>query len=252
MALIRGYSDFLKSVNEKPTLKHGLVLDTNILVSATYEPDPAYREATELYDYLIELGIPTFCNVNVRAEFLEIHRRIIFTEALLNFRTENLDSAAADNLNRKLHSLKTRTAKAEKNDSTFRLSDREIKDFKVLISKIEDRSRNAWLAFCNESIGTKLSDLWSKTEAATGLQFLSLRRDDHKNYIDTSPDWDEVAKLMEQYGLSSSDAMIMNIFLCSKFVGLVSSDIDIALSFKEMPDTGDKILFIPDRAVRYL
>lgn len=36
--------------------------------------------------------------------------------------------------------------------------------------------------------------------------------------------------LISKYGLSSSDAMILNMFLCSKFEAVASSDVDIALA----------------------
>lgn len=85
MSALWGYSDFLEVLKTQPGLKRGIVLDTNVLVSGTYDLD-IFHEVTKVFvDQVIDNNIPFFCNVNVRSEFLEIHRRIIFTEAILNF-----------------------------------------------------------------------------------------------------------------------------------------------------------------------
>ena len=86
MNIIRGYNQFLSSLNED--LRRGVIADTNVLISATYDLDPAHEEAADLFDLAAENKIPIFCNVNVRSEFLEIHRWIIFTEALLDFEAQ--------------------------------------------------------------------------------------------------------------------------------------------------------------------
>lgn len=85
MSQVLGYSDFLKALTDKPSLKNGLVVDTNVLISATYDSDNFFEPTTQFFDYLAENEIPIYCNVNMRAEFLEIHRRIIFTESLIDF-----------------------------------------------------------------------------------------------------------------------------------------------------------------------
>lgn len=252
MGIVRGYSDLLRTLNSEPRLKSGIVVDTNVLISATYDADLANSEAFELFDFLAELEVPKFCNVNVRYEFLEIHRRLIFTEALLHFDADKVESPMKLELLKKLNSLKARSGKAEKNDSPFRMSENEIKQFKILLHGSQWKGRNAWSAVCRDLVGTKISNVWTIMQDELGLNFLSLRDDDVIAYMDAPPNWDQVTQLMEEYGLSSSDAMIMNIFLCSKFLGLISSDMDIALSFKMMPDTGDKILFVPDRLLKNL
>lgn len=85
---IWSYSQLDLLLQKNPELKNGLIIDTNILVSATYEIDRFHEESVNFFEHVIDLGIPIFCNVNVRAEFLEIHRRILFSEAILDFEEE--------------------------------------------------------------------------------------------------------------------------------------------------------------------
>jgi hypothetical protein len=85
MSLIWGYSDFLTTLNRLPSLKKGMVVDTNVLISATYDSDNFYDPTKEFLNFVAEYEVPLYCNVNVRAEFLEIHRRIIFSETLFDF-----------------------------------------------------------------------------------------------------------------------------------------------------------------------
>lgn len=80
-----GYSELDKLLIQSPNVKNGILIDTNILVSATYELDQCHDSAMNFIDSIIEREIPIYCNVNIRAEFLEIHRRILFSEAILDF-----------------------------------------------------------------------------------------------------------------------------------------------------------------------
>jgi len=45
-------------------------VDTSILFAVSYPNDANNTAASELFDYLAELKIPAFTNVNIRAEFM--------------------------------------------------------------------------------------------------------------------------------------------------------------------------------------
>ncbi len=75
----------LEGLTDKPSLKNGLVVDTNVLISATDESDNFFEPTTQLFDYLAENKIPIYFTVNVRAESLEIHRRLILTVSPIDF-----------------------------------------------------------------------------------------------------------------------------------------------------------------------
>ena len=69
---------------------------------------------------------------------------------------------------------------------------------------------NLWEQICLEKVGNKIGHVWDRAVDELGLNFLSLRKEDADPYIVQSPDWSGVVSLIEKYGLSSSDAMIVN------------------------------------------
>jgi hypothetical protein len=114
------------------------------------------------------------------------------------------------------------------------LGESEIKDFKLIMAKIIGKEKDLWTELCEDRIGTKLVDIWDETESALGLNFLSLRKEDQDLHLNQKPEWEGVTELISKHGLSSSDAMILNMFLSSKFEVIASSDSDIALTLKRL------------------
>lgn len=177
---------------------------------------------------------------------MEIHGRIIFTEALLDF-FETVDRAklpgdiAAQ--------LGKWNAKNEKNKKDLlpplRLSEPELKSIKVSLQKISVNGKNMWSEICEDRVGNKLGDLWKATEEEFGLTFLTTRLEDNSEYLNSTPDWEKAVKIIEKFGISSADAMIINIFCCSVFGAIVTSDLEFAHVVSQL-EPMDKICFIPD------
>lgn len=253
MSFVWGYSDFLNLLDKKENLRRGLIVDTNVLISATYDFDPSFDSTSDFLDLLSEQGVPLFCNVNVRSEFLEIHRRIIFTEALLSLEATVQKSKLPLELSRKLSSLRSNQSKREQDGrSPLRLSDAELKSFKFLLLQESDfNGKDLWTALCEERVGGKLLSIWQDTVDRLGLNFLSLRKEDQAQFIETIPEWENAVNLMSSQGLSSSDAMIINMFLSSNFVAILSSDMDVAVSVQKIARP-EKICLIPDEQKKKL
>lgn len=58
-------------------------------------------ESVQAFEQLAEFKIPVFTNVNVRAEFLENHRRVLIAECLIDFLEDmglQLDGLLAEKL----------------------------------------------------------------------------------------------------------------------------------------------------------
>ncbi len=246
MSEVLAYSDFLTTLNQHPQLRNGLIVDTNVLISATYDTDIFFDTTTQFFDYLIENEMPIYCNVTVRAEFLEIHRRIIFTEMLIDF-FHQVDRTLLPNLIAvqlgKLVANNTRRIDQQKAPS--RLSESEIKIIKLGLIQISSNGKNLWDTLCESKIGNKLETLWAEAENDLGLVFLSTRNEDFSPLFNSSPEWIDVVKLVQNHGLSSSDAMILNLFFCSSLKAIVSSDLEVALMINKK-DSRNKICFIPD------
>ena len=244
-----GYSDFLKTLGGRPELRAGIVVDTNVLISATYDSDKFFDRTAEFLDMVAESGIPLYCNVNVRGEFLEIHRRIIFTEALLDFFHAIGPSKLPPAISTKLGKwAKSNEAKKNASEAPLRLSEPDIKIIKFELMEISDGKRDLWSALCEDRIGDKLQSVWTSAEQQMGINFLTTREEDADSLLTKAPAWDDAVKLIEKFGLSSADAMIINIFTCSSLLALATSDKEVAHTIEQI-STGSKICFVPDELI---
>lgn len=252
MASVWGYREFLRVIRERPSVRSGLVVDTNVLVSATYDADRFFDQTTEFLDLVVENEVPLFCNVNVRMEFLEIHRRIIFTEALLDFSSVVDKALLPTALLKSMHSWSTRNEKLQRDGKApLRLGEADLKSAKFELSKISDGTRDLWTVLCADRIGNKLSKLWERAAEELGLNFLSLRKEDQPSGTARSPEWAETMKLVEQEGLSSSDAAIVNAYLTSGYDAFLTSDQEVALTIRKVAGAG-KGCFVPDQILKSL
>lgn len=251
MKFLWGYSDFLSLLNDRPKMKDGLVVDTNILISATYDADAFFDQTNDLLNLIVENNIPLYYNVNVRAEFLEIQRRITFTEALLSFETHTKLATLPIELSKKLSSIRSNQRKREEtnNRRPLRLSEYDIKDFKSLMIQETTASGNLWREFCRQYVGNQLLSAWDSVVEDFGLNSLSLRADDHDAFISIPPSWESAVELMSSEGLSSSDAMIVNMFQSSNFEAILSSDADVGTAIERIK-RNDKICILPDKVLK--
>lgn len=250
MQLLWGFTDFLSLLSHRPKLSNGLVVDTNILISATYDGDTFFEQTNDLLDLIFENNVPLFYNVNVRAEFLEIQRRITFTDALLSFESQTKLATLPIELSKKLSSIRSNQKRREDSGrKNLRLSEFDIKEFKSLMIQESLPSGNLWREFCHEYIGDQLFKSWDEVVTKFALNPLSLRADDQDKNIVTSPSWEDAVELMSTEGLSSSDAMIVNMFQASKFEAILSSDADVGTAVERLKRE-DKICILPDRVLR--
>ncbi len=73
---------YLQSISKVDRLK-GTILDTNILISATYEDRDFHAQVVDVLDILQRDQYCLFATVNTRSEYLEFQRRMVLTESLL-------------------------------------------------------------------------------------------------------------------------------------------------------------------------
>ena len=228
--------------------RFGCFVDTSILFSETYTLDRLNEEADMAFDLLVELDVPVFTNINVRAEFLEAHRRVLIAECLIDFLDEpgiNFDGVLFEKL--KSHRTAYRRRIVEEKSAKMELS--QIKMFRKMLLSQRSRYGNAWELFCRDYLLKKMEAVWPQAENELGLNFISLRSGDRSPYLNTLPEWSGAVRLMGQYGIGSADAMILNMFLCSKLPFLLTADEEMAdCAVKE--SKGTKRIFIPDSATR--
>lgn len=69
-------------------IQKGAVLDTNILISASYDVRDSYQEVVNLWEILLDAGCRLFVTFNTRSEYLEFQRRLILSENLIDLTDE--------------------------------------------------------------------------------------------------------------------------------------------------------------------
>jgi predicted nucleic acid-binding protein len=234
--------DFSKQVAANPALKRGCIVDTNVLFAASFPLDTYNEWAEKVFQILAGLQIPVFTNINVRAEFIELSRRVLIPEGLIDFYedlADDLDSTLAQSLK----SLKTRKAKAIEQNKTFRLSEHEIKTFRKQLEDFRSPSgKGGWEIFCEEYYDLYIRNVWEEAVHDLQLQFLGTRAIESKKYFNSDPKWEDALKIMGKSGIGSADAMIVNLFFHSNLPVIVSTDSDVKKSILMMNPTEKYVL----------
>ncbi len=167
-----GFDKIDELVEAQPEVLNGVFVDTSVLFSATYDLDIFNEKVAFLFGKFSDYNIPIYANVNIRSEFIELHRRVLIAESLIDL-LEDLGSSLSDEINYKLKSVKTRYRKAIDEERIFRLSDSEIKKIRSLFSKHKNSSKDGWEAFCDNYLSGRIESLWLQAEEKFNLHFLS-------------------------------------------------------------------------------
>lgn len=240
--MIKKFSElpsFLKQNN--PT---GCFVDTSILVSATYDLDLFHEAASEAFDFIAEAKVAPFTNINVRAEFLEGQRRILIPECLVDF-LEDFSSELDERLLFKLQSHRTLYRRRITEKKSVKMDINQIKIWRDLLSNFTSEKGNGWDIFCRNYFSKKITPLWSWVVEVFNMNFISIRSNDENEFLNSIPHWEEATAIIGRHGLGSGDAMILNMFLCSKLPILITADLEMA-HVADRESNGAKTIFIPD------
>jgi hypothetical protein len=239
------FSDVLKTVNQNQSLKKGCLIDNSILFSASHPPDRFNQESEELFDYFSELKIPLFSNVNIRSEFMNKQRQVMIPEGLSDLYTSTQDEFLID-VRAKLKSAYTTISEARRFGTSYKYDENQIKSWRKFLRKHSIGSQDAWFRFCEDYLQGKIENIWNNTCDEFGINFLSLRQNDNSELIHASElNWEGMATLVGKYGLASSDAMIVNLFLNSNLCGLVTADEELPYVINHIRPK-DKFVIVPD------
>lgn len=239
------FSEVLKTANAEPSLNNGCIVDTSILFAASYPRDEFNRESEELFEYLSELKIPTFTNVNIRSEFLDLHRRVMVPEGLSDLYTRHgkgLDQI----LYAKLQSIYTTLSEASKSGKPYKFNEDQIKSWRRTLRAYRLKSNDGWHKFCADFLQGRIEKIWDETCDKLGVNFLSLREDDNPDWLIGELTWPDMASIVGRTGVGSFDAMIINLFVNSRFTGIITADREIAYAVDSLKPDG-KFVVVPDK-----
>ncbi len=242
--MIRPFSELLYFFKRETVV--GSFIDTTVLFSATYPLDSFNAESELAFESMASAEVVPFTNVNVRAEFLENHRRILIAECLIDF-LEDFKSKLDGALFEKLKAHRTSFRRKVVEEKSNKIDVGQIKVFRNLLASFKSPVGNGWDLFCRDYLMDRLVPIWPEAKNEFGLNFISIRSDSENDFMTSSPSWEKAVSLMGRYGMASSDAMILNMFLCSKISVLLTSDLEMAeVANKEAGER--KNIFVPDSA----
>lgn len=98
---------------------------------------------------------------------------------------------------------------------------------------------------CEKYLAHTLTAIWTSLEIDFNINFLSLRKSDIAEYLIKEPEWSDAVQIIEKYGIGSSDSMIINMFMCTNFLMLITSDKEVARVIKHL-ENADKFVLIPN------
>jgi hypothetical protein len=75
-----------------------------------------------------------------------------------------------------------------------------------------------------------------------GIQFLGTRAIESRDFFERDPEWNEMVQIMGRSGIGSSDAMILNLFVCSRLPLIVTTDEDVAYTLERLGTAGKYVL----------
>jgi hypothetical protein len=241
------FSEVLKAASERPTLKRGCLVDTSVLFAASYPPDEFNSESEELFDFFAELEIPLYTNVNIRAEFIDQHRRVMVPEGLSDMYTSE-GKAVHSVVYAKLQSVYTSLTNSRKTGRPYKFNEEQIKSWRRTLRLYHLKNQDGWMKFCNDFLQGKIEEVWDDTCGNLGINFLSLREEDKPLWLVGELTWPDMASIVGRFGIGSFDAMIVNLFLNSSFEGMVTADREIAYVLECLKPDG-KYVIVPDKLI---
>lgn len=227
-------------VSRYPSLKNGCLLDTNILLSASLPIDPLNEQAEKLIETLRDLNIPVYSNVSIRAEFLEIQRRVLIPECLIELYERHSDLELI--VIQKIKSVQTSYRKSIENKKIYKFSDERIKEIRSLLNQFQINLKDGWKYFCETFLAPQLSVAWNEVADLCGLNFIKIRDQEEHPLLTSRVSWDGVDFLMGNYGIGSADAMIVNLLLSSKLDIVATADGDIQYLSEMLSENGKVVL----------
>ena len=231
--------------NLKDNGSTGCFIDTSILFAVTYPLDSFNEECEGAFDILAENEIRIFTNINIRAELLENHRRTLIAECLIDL-LEDKDADFDGVLLEKLKSHRSSFRRKVQEEKSAKMDVGQIRMFRQLLSRLhQDSKGNGWDLFCRKFLHNKIESVWDTAADMFKINFISIRTEDNHPYLNSIPQWKQVEQIVGTYGVAASDAMILNMFLCSKIPSLLTADLEMA-EVAEKESQGQKQIFVPD------
>ncbi len=231
-----------------PRLRLGCVVDTNILFGASYPLDRLNTWSEKFVEVCRNSGIPLYTNLNVRAEYLDIYRRALAVESLLQIWSQFRTDLSGDTQKR-LKALDQLVRENIQRNKTTLISERDIKEYKETLLQIfpvaSSTGKDLWQILCEDFLLPQLAPSWDDVVDSLGLNFAGSRALEDTTLFTSVPNWADATKIIGKSCMGSMDAMIVNFFGCSKFYALVTADAQVA-EYLDGEHGANRLIIFPD------
>ena len=221
----------------------GCLIDTNTLFAFYHPDDDFYRFAKKVYSFLSTNSISVYTNVNIKSEFIDLFRRFFIRKGLLHL-YESIKEKEREKFLDLMKELKSLGKKDKFYDTNIKEYRKLLSSTHSLFSDVASNERDDWESFCSYYLSNELSKAWSEAKEQWNMDLLSYKTD--KALFIKEPEWKDMISFVEKFGIGSSDAMILNFFLCSKIPLLLTADRDLLYTIEKSNLFKNKIIAIPD------
>lgn len=236
---------YLINLNKADAPK-GTILDTNVLISSSYELSADSEEVSKILDVLGDEDYRLFATVNTRSEYLEFQRRLILTEGLFDSIDEFSELRIASRVRAKIQTLKgsLKTSVGSDPDRPEVFNEVQLKKIKREFSAGPHSGQRGWLEICDAYLKNQIAladqDLFDR-----GVEYISPNDPKQTALFDKNIDWSDAISLCEKTGTAFNDSMILNALKSSKLFFIVTLDFDIG--YAALSDPNMKDVVVPDR-----
>jgi predicted nucleic acid-binding protein len=241
MVVLRTTADlsaYLKNKDCKP----GCFADTSFLYGIAYDDDRLHEKANAVLDQLSENSVPIYANVISRMEFVDLILRKQMTSACISLFGQLHRTSSNETLFNLLKNIRDKDTAARGTES-YKINESHFKKLRKLI--VEATADTDWKSFCGKYVGTTLLPEWQFLEEELGLNFIEILEGSTSEFFNETLLWNDMVQIMGKNGMRGPDAMILNLFLKSKFPLLISGDSDFETYFKDsVGSTTDKAILI--------
>ena len=177
----------------------GTILDTNVLISSSYEPSNDSEDVSKVLDILGDEKYRLFATVNTRAEYLEFQRRLILTESLFDSIDEHSKIKIASRVRAKIQTLKgsLKTSVISDTDRLEVFNESQLKKIKREFSAGPHSGQKGWLEICESYLKDQIA-LADKDLADREVEYISPNDPSQSDLFNNQLGWPEAISICEK------------------------------------------------------
>ena len=238
------FESYYQDISKAEGFLNGSLLDTNVLISLSYEIKSDHEETIAFFDSIAPLGLRYFATVNTKAEFIDFHRRLILTENLVDAIDTHsqwkIPSRAKGVIQSNWGAIRSAQSIGG-SDPIF--GDHQLKKIKKSLSAGIHSGNAGWLVLCEAFLSKKVVEI-ERLLSERGVEYISQSEPSQKNLFARRIDWPDAVAYVERTGLAVNDAMIVNAVQCSHASFMFSADFDVG--YATLSDSAMKDVVMPD------